>query len=111
MVYRRVYRSGDYLIQDDLTGEIGYASDTVKDYRGNVVLKKNLLKQNPQDFVKPINDGRPVNPDRPRNQNTTLQLYPDFVGETNVPTPAGPATHLYDAGIGLAAIGSTFIVR
>jgi hypothetical protein len=111
MVYRRNWREGDYLIQDDLTGEIGYASESVKDYRGNVVLRKNLLRQNPQDFVKPINDGLPVNPDRPRNQDSPLVLYPEFIGATAIPTPIGPASHLYNAGIGLMQIGSTFLVR
>lgn len=111
MVYRRVWREGDYLIQDDLTGEIFYASEAVKDYRGNIVHRKNLLKQNPQDFVKPIDDGHPVTPERPRNQDTSLVLYPDFVGDTNVPTPVGPASHLYNAGVGQMVVGSTFLVR
>jgi len=111
MAYRSFWKEGDYKIQDDLTGEKFHASQAVKDYRGNIVHRKNLLKQNPQDFVKPINDGVPVTPMRPDNSDSPLVLYPEFIGETNIPTPIGPASHLYNAGVGQMVVGGTFIVR
>lgn len=105
------YRPGDYLINCDITGRKIFASRAKKDYRGNIVSPEAYLKRNPQDFVRAINDGKPVPVIRENVPISPLLLYPDNIGATNVPTPVGPASHLFDRGIGDMVIGATFIVR
>ena len=105
------YKPGDYLITCDLTGRKIFASEARKDYRGNVVSPSAYLKRNPQDFVRALNDGKPVPMIRENFPDSPFLLYPDFVGATTVPTPVGPASHLYNQGIGEMVVGSTFIVR
>lgn len=108
---RNGLKIGDWLVQDDLTGEQVYASKTVKDYRGNVVARKNFLKQNPQDFLQVIDENPFVNPARARNVVSPLEYYSDVVGDTAVPAPQGAASHLFDSGVGQMIIGTTFRVR
>jgi hypothetical protein len=105
------YRPGDYLIDCDITGRKIFASQAKKDYRGNVVSSNAFLKRNPQDFVKAIDDGKAVPIIRENIPNSPLLLYPDTIGATAIPTPTGPATHLFNLGIGDMVVGSTFIVR
>ena len=111
MTTLRGYKSGDYLVQDDLTGRTIYASQALKDYRGNVVSKKSYLEQNPQDFVKVIPESQPNDPVRPKNVVSPLVLYSDVIGDTNIRKAKGPATHLFDKGVGEMEIGVTFYVR
>jgi hypothetical protein len=105
------YKPGDYLISCDLTGRKVLASTSKKDYRGNIVSPVAYLKRNPQDFVRAINDGKPVPVVRENITNSPFLLYPNTIGATSVPTPVGPASHLFNQGIGDMVIGSTFIVR
>lgn len=105
------YRIGDYLVHCDLTGRKIFGSQAKKDYRGNVVSPAAFLKRNPQDFVRALNDGKPVPIIRENFPVSPFLLYPDTVGATNVPTPVGPASHLFNQAIGEMVVGSTFIVR
>lgn len=107
----RSFKPGDYLIQCDLTGRKVLASTTRKDYRGNVVCEYAYLKRNPQDFVRALNDGKPVTIIRENFPDSPLLLYPDTIGATPIPTPTGPASHLFNQGIGDMVVGATFIVR
>lgn len=105
------YRPGDYLMHCDITGREFFASKAKKDYRGNYVAPNAYLKRNPQDFARPLNDGTAVPIIRENTPNSPLLLYPETIGATTRPTPVGPASHLFNAGIGDMVIGATFIVR
>jgi hypothetical protein len=110
---RRGFIPGEHLVRDDESGAVYYASEMVKRWDGALVHQKNDERRHPQEFVRAGTDPKAL-----RDVRTDLP-YPEapaadfdlFVGETNVPTPQGAASHLFDVGIGSAAIGSTFVVR
>lgn len=113
MPIRKKHKIGDHLVQDDLTGVVQYASKMAIDYRGNMVRKSHQLRRNPQDFVRPLPDYAKIVNMRPDTSPTTpAPVFELFVGETNVLTnTSGAAYHLFDVGIGEAAIEETFVVR
>lgn len=114
MARRRWHRRGDWLVMDDYTGFPAWGSESVKeDYYGRTTLKSNAEAPNPQDFVRAKDDPRPKafynNPDLETTVTECAEPY--YIGQTNIRTPRGPASHLYDFGIGEMEIGCSFIVR
>jgi hypothetical protein len=110
---RNRYRKGDWLVRDDITGDIVYASETVEDWRGFRVHRKDADERNMQEFVRAYADPYPlpfVRPDNGMPENN--ECFVEFIGNTNVPSPTNsPASHLFDLGIGEMVIGTSFCVR
>lgn len=116
---RRNGRKGQWLATDDYTGKTVYATALKLDYWGNYVVKP--LKRNLQEIASPLNDPLPVPFFRgPTYEATTSGQFvetPFYVGKTAIRTPISYAAEVMgwvppeDLGIGLAEIGTTFIVR
>lgn len=117
---RRGWKRGDWLVRDEESGLVEYASKVRRDYYG--VLTKDPDHMHPQDFVRARND--PYVPSSPQNPpeisyDTSAYNVSSFVYGTNVPTPIGPATHIFnptiisqsDPGIGDMVISTTFVIR
>lgn len=94
--YRNSWRKGEFLIIDSESGMTRYSEQVKKDYTGERVTKRWADYEQPQDFVRPNDDPRPIPFSNPGitgfNVNTCL---PMVVGNTNIPTPSGAANHLF----------------
>lgn len=112
MARRSGWKRGDWLVRDEESGFTTYASKVAYDYYGVLKDKRQLDHLNPQDFAKPKEDPYPVFPVAPplREYNLCYTLAGPSVGNTGVVRPMGPATSLYEIGIGEAEIGCTFFV-
>jgi hypothetical protein len=114
---RSGWKSGDWLVIDQESGVTKYASQVAKDWKGLYVTKEWADEEQPQDFVKPLDDPIPLPFYSPPNTTFDVCNYlPVYIGLTNIPTPrtgpnAGAAAHLYDLGIGEMVIGCSFFVR
>lgn len=115
MPIRNSWKSGDWLIIDEESGVTRYASEVRKDFRGLYVTKTYADDEQPQDFIKALDDPRPVPySNQPDRDWDICVMLPPSIGETHVPTPKGPADHLFVYGIGEMIIGDTcpeFVVR
>lgn len=112
---RKGWKRGDWLVRDEESGFTEYASKVRRDYYGVLKRSEQSDPAHPQDFIRAKNDpfiGQPQNPPA-LVYNTSAYNLGEFVGETIIPVPFGPASHLYppDFGIGAMTIGTTFIVR
>ena len=98
---------------DDESGLTYYDDEMVKQWDGSFVHSKNIEPRQPQDFVKAKGDPKPIKHVRPAElvaNPITVQAI--FVGSAGtVRTPIGPASHLFDPGIGDMIIGTSFFVR
>jgi hypothetical protein len=112
MAVRNGWRVGRHLVVDDITGLPHYDDEMVKVWDGSIRHKKHFETRQPQEFVKGKNDPYPVKDARP---DTTLDVPANFAGvlvpNTTVPVPTGPASHLFDPGIGTMIVGTSFYVR
>lgn len=110
---RRGQKIGDYLMVSDESGLTFWASEMRQRWDGAWVHTSEWEIRNPQDFVKARKDPTPSNPARPRAEVVAAcpEYFNLYVNGTTVPTPFGPASHLFDVGIGEAEIGCNFIVR
>lgn len=116
---RNQHRLGDWLVVDDITGFTIYASESVKLWDGRITHVSNFETRHPQEFIKARRDPKPVPFVRTEPLAVLASSYSSFIGQTDIPTPIGPATHIFVSaadppaplGIGDATIGSTFIVR
>jgi hypothetical protein len=109
---RNRHRIGDWLAVDDESGLTDYASNMVKRWDGAFVRLKAYEERHPQEFVRAKSDPRALFDVRPvETLAAAMDVQPAFIGNTNIPTPDAPASHLFDRGIGDMAIGLTFIVR
>ena len=73
-----LYIPGDYLLTDDLTGEIIRHSESVKLWNNLITHRKNYERRNPQDFLKATPEREPFKEVRPRNiQYITTDVTPD----------------------------------
>lgn len=112
---RRSGKKGQWLVTDDYTGITRYSSEMQQDYWGNYTRKP--LKRNLQEIASPLSDPEPVPFYRPPTyEHTTAAQFsvcPATVGLTSKPTPPSLAGDVFgwNAGIGDAVIGSTFLVR
>jgi hypothetical protein len=122
MSKRRGWKRGDWLVRDEESGFIEYASNVGRDYYGVLKRKDQMDKVHPQTFVKA---GRDVQISYPQaspsiTYNTSAYDVSAFVYGTNIPTAIGPAAHVVvpeiiiepsDPAIPDMAIGSDFVVR
>ena len=116
---RRGWKRGDWLVRDEESGLVEYASNVRRDYYGVLKRKDQCDSQHPQDFVKAgldpyINDPQ-ASP--AYTYDTSAYNVSAYVYGTNIPTPQGPAFHLFGIqgavgaqGIGAMVIGTTFVV-
>ena len=110
MPIRHRHKVGDYLVVDDGTGIIHYASETRRIWNGLLYHEKNYETRQPQEFVYALGDPYPVSQVRPAALvSAAVNVEPLFVGNTNVKTKTAPASHLFQGdGIGIYVIeGST----
>lgn len=110
---RRNWKSGLWLIQDEESGVICYSNDVARDYTGKFVRKQYVDRENPQDFIKGLNDPRPLPYTNPFPTSSHVCNFPSvFIGNTSVTARTdGPADHLFQSdGIGDMSIGCSFII-
>lgn len=112
MAVRNQWRVGDYLMTDDLSGRVHYASEMRKTWDGLWVHRDNFYTRNPQDFVRAMNDPEALR--EVRGDQWPVRTFDQFrllVGSTQVRTPIGAGYHLTDVGVGTAVVGFSFVVR
>lgn len=110
---RRNWKSGDWLVVDEESGVVRYASQITRDYLGRLVTKKYADYEHPQNFIKGLNDPKALPFVNPVPTTAHICNYSSvFVGNTNVTAKRdGPADHLFEAnGIGDMSIGCSFII-
>ena len=97
MVWRNTWKSGDWLVQDEESGLVRYASQTRHDWKGLVVSKPFADYEQPQDFVRPGDDPTPVTYNsRVPDVLTVSTSTPLTIGRTGVPMPRNNAAfHLF----------------
>jgi hypothetical protein len=112
MARRSGWKRGDHLVMDEESGFTRYASEVGYDYYGVLKDKRQLDRANPQDFVRAKEDPYPVSPIHPplRHYDLCATKAGLEVGTTGIRRPTGPASHLYEPGIGDAEIGCDFYV-
>lgn len=95
---------GDWLVVDDESGLTILASESVKLWDGRLVHHDQYEERNPQEFVRAGRDPHPLpfaRPDIAPDVAYPFNVESMFVGDSNVPTPISPASHLYSRiGIG-----------
>lgn len=112
---RRRGKLGDYLMVDDYSGFVEYASKLKRDYWGSYA--KRPMKRNLQEIATPYSDPQPVpnyrGPDYETITPCQANVAPVFVGNTNVKTntnnAAAQALDLFP-GVGDMEIGCNFRV-
>jgi len=60
MAVRNQWRSNDYLVKDEESGYVRYASDMRLDYYGKTTHYRSADGPHPQEFVKPLRDPAPL---------------------------------------------------
>lgn len=98
MPIRNRWKKKDWLVVDEESGITRYASQVRTDWTGLYVDKRYADDEQPQDFVRPLDDPRPVPftslPDRNFSVHNVI---PQYVGNTNVLTNLQfAAAHLYE---------------
>jgi hypothetical protein len=96
MAIRNRHKVGDYLMQDDESGFVHYASEMMEIWDGTFRHRNNFETRQPQEFVRAKNDPRALVDVRIEiPSSAAANVESAFVGETGVPTPTGPASHLF----------------
>jgi len=94
---RNTHRISDWLATCDECGFVYYASEMRKRWDGAFVDDGCFERRHPQDFVQAKKDPFPLTTVRPNvPSEAASNTIPEFVGETSVRTPAGPASHLFE---------------
>lgn len=95
---RNRWKKGSFLIIDSESGMTRYSDQVTPDYKGEMITKRYADYEQPQDFVRPERDPYPIPFSLPGTQDFQVSnTLPEFVGETSVPTPFGPANHLFES--------------
>lgn len=111
MPRRNRFRIGDWLVEDEESGKVYYRSQIKERWDGALVSRKSWETRQPQEFVEALSDPQALTDIRPAETvAVAANVEPIFIGATNIPTPTGPASHLFRPGIGEMAIGLTFRV-
>ncbi len=101
MAIRNTHRVGDFLLQDDESGFVHYASEMRKIWDGTFRRADQFETRQPQEFVRARNDPKALRHVRPEPidavPNNTVS---GLIGGSTVPTPQSPSGHLFKAGIG-----------
>lgn len=93
---RNGWRKGQFLIIDSESGMTRYSGQVKKDYTGEMVTKRYTDCEQPQDFIKPSDDPRPIPFSNPGLQSFQVSASAAlYVGNTSVLTKFGPASHLF----------------
>lgn len=93
---RNGWKKGQFLIIDSESGMTRYSGEVRRDYTGERVTKRYSDNEQPQDFVRPARDPRPIPFANPGIQDFIIDVSAsNFVGNTSVPAPIGAATHLF----------------
>lgn len=113
MGVRHTHKVGDYLMASDISGRVFYASEMRKRWDGAWVHHSEWEPRHPQEFITARLDPAPLREVRVRGQvpDGCAVEFDLYIGSTTVPVPSGPASHLFDVGIGEAEIGCSFVVR
>ena len=109
---RNRHRVGFYLVQDDESGFVMYNDEVARIWNGTYRRIDQYESRQPQEFVKARKDPKALVVVRPEDTlalPTTAEL-PE-VGESGVTTPTGPASHLFNPGIGEMRVGFSFVIR
>ena len=79
---------GDYLVTDDISGFVEYASDCALDWRGFLTHKDYVENRNPQEFIRAKKDPIGLTLVRPlvKDVSAYVSAIPEFVGGTDVLT-------------------------
>ena len=112
MSLRNRWVVGDYLMTDDLSGTVHYASEMRKTWDGLWTRSDRWYERNPQDFVRALNDPevlRDVRDGQPPSGG--YNAIKPLIGATIRRTRTAPYTHIIDVGIGVAVVGQTLVVR
>lgn len=121
MSKRRGWKRGEWLVRDEESGFLEYGRNVKRDYYGVLKRKDQADGQHPQMFVKAKEDPFIQYPQSNPSYvyDTSAYNVSAYVYGTNIPTPVGPASHLFqtaavipgDPGIGDMTIGTDFVVR
>jgi len=109
---RNRWKKKDWLIIDQESGFTRYASEVTEDWKGLYVTKRYADSEQPQDFIRSLDDPKPIPfASLPNTDFDLCNGLPYFIGNTTIPNPQyGPAYHLYAPGIGEMEIGCSFFV-
>lgn len=117
MARRRGWKRGEWLVRDEESGFIEYGRNVTRDYYGVLTRKDQADNVHPQTFVKPGKDPYTQSPQASPAliYDTSAYNVSAFVYGTTIPTPRGPAFHLFNivgaagaTGIGTWIIGTDF---
>ena len=111
---RSGWKSGDHLVMDEESGFTEYASDCARDAYGVLKRKDQMDSRHPSEFpVPPRKDPYPIKLiSKPsRTYDLTDSFIGSTVGETSVAVIDGPASHLFNNGIGKFRVEYDFIVK
>jgi len=93
---RNGWKKGQFLIIDSESGMTRYSNQVKEDYTGEMITRRYADYEQPQDFIRPVNDPKPIPFANPGVSDFEVSMcLPEFVGETSIPTPFGPANHLF----------------
>lgn len=110
---RNRWRKGVHLVVDDESGRTYYSDKVRECWDGSVRHYSQYESRHPQEFVRAKDDPRPVHPIRAQEYEEVGEITsPILIGNTQLFTPVGPATHLFRdvlAGIPLPGIGEMII--
>ena len=115
MGIRNRWKKRDWLVIDEESGLTKYASELQQDYRGLYVTKRYADDEQPQDFVKPLNDPYSVPFSNLPNRNFDVcNSFSYTIGNTDIKAPQTnvPGWNYYAIpGISSMQIGCDFVVR
>lgn len=93
---RNRWKKGAFLIIDSESGMTRYSDQVTRDYTGEMVTRRWAEQEQPQDFIKPSDDPKPIPFCNPGLQSFEVDTcLSEFVGNTTITTPFGSANHLY----------------
>lgn len=110
---QRPWKKGRWLVEDEESGVVCYSDEITRDYRGFLVRKRYADFENPQNFVKGVNDPKAIPFSHPIqvSSHVCTQFDSIYIGNTSVTAKRnGPADHLFDEGISEMEIGCSFII-
>ncbi len=93
---RNGWKKGQFLIIDSESGMTRYSGKVTKDYTGERVTRRWADYEQPQDFIRPSDDPRPIPFANPGISDFTVSVSASvFVGNTSVTAKPSPASHLF----------------
>lgn len=94
---RNCWKPGKWLVIDEESGMTRYSDEVCYDAYGVLVDKRYADDLHPQDFIRGIMGPTPAQYTNLPNRNFPVSVSaPETVGNTSVPTPRGPLSHLFE---------------